>query len=95
MAFLDRPRLALTRPPFSSPLFFSSENTLIKEKLGWAPTVKLLDGLRVTYAWIKGEMEKDTASGVNKSVYATSTICATTKPTELGTLRKADGQEGL
>ena len=57
--------------------------------------MKLLDGLRVTYAWIKGEMEKDTASGVNKSVYATSTICATTKPTELGTLRKADGQEGL
>ncbi|KHN47621.1 GDP-mannose 3,5-epimerase 2 [Glycine soja] len=27
----------------------NSDNTLIKEKLGWAPTMRLKDGLRITY----------------------------------------------
>jgi nucleoside-diphosphate-sugar epimerase len=31
----------------------SSDNRLIKAKLGWAPTAKLEDGLRVTYDWIR------------------------------------------
>ena len=30
----------------------NSDNHLIKEKLGWAPSAKLEDGLRATYAWI-------------------------------------------
>jgi len=30
----------------------SSDNTLIEEKLGWRPTTKLIDGMRVTYQWI-------------------------------------------
>jgi len=30
----------------------SSDNKLIKEKLGWAPSQKLEDGLRLTYSWI-------------------------------------------
>ncbi|KAG5009967.1 hypothetical protein JHK87_018482 [Glycine soja] len=29
------------------------DNTMIKEKLGWAPTMRLKDGLRITYFWIK------------------------------------------
>lgn len=40
-------------------------------------------------------MEKDEKAGIDKSKFAVSTICATTKPTELGSLRKADGQEQL
>jgi nucleoside-diphosphate-sugar epimerase len=36
----------------------NSDNALIKEKLGWAPSAKLEDGLAPTYAWIKGETEK-------------------------------------
>lgn len=30
----------------------TSDNRLIKEKLGWAPSTKLEDGLRETYKWI-------------------------------------------
>lgn len=34
----------------------NSDNTLIKEKFGWAPGVKLRDGLEKTYAWIYDEI---------------------------------------
>lgn len=34
----------------------NSDNTLIKEKLGWAPAIPLRDGMKKTYDWIKGEM---------------------------------------
>jgi GDP-D-mannose 3', 5'-epimerase len=30
----------------------NSDNTLIKEKLGWAPSISLREGLEKTYAWI-------------------------------------------
>ena len=33
-----------------------SDNTLIKQKLGWAPSVRLRDGLEKTYRWIHDEM---------------------------------------
>ena len=34
----------------------NSDNALILEKLGWEPTIKLADGLRVTYTWIKSQL---------------------------------------
>jgi len=36
----------------------NSDNTLIRKKLGWAPEVKLRDGLEKTYRWIYGEMTR-------------------------------------
>jgi nucleoside-diphosphate-sugar epimerase len=46
----------------------NSDNTLIKEKFGWAPSTKLEDGLRETYAWILGHVKESgsakKASGV-------------------------------
>jgi len=36
----------------------NSDNTLIQEVLGWAPTTKLADGLKITYEWIKAELKK-------------------------------------
>ena len=33
-----------------------SENTLIKEKLGWAPSITLRDGMERTYRWIHDQM---------------------------------------
>jgi GDP-D-mannose 3',5'-epimerase len=37
----------------------NSDNTLIKEKLGWAPNIPLTVGLRKTYDWIKKQIEAE------------------------------------
>ena len=34
----------------------NSDNRLIKEKLGWAPSQPLSDGLRETYFWIEQQV---------------------------------------
>ena len=36
----------------------NSDNKLITEKLGWAPSAKLRDGIGSTYAWILSQLEK-------------------------------------
>ncbi|MFC7338048.1 NAD-dependent epimerase/dehydratase family protein [Haloferula chungangensis] len=36
----------------------NSDNTLIKEKLGWEPEVDLVTGMKKTYEWIKQEFDK-------------------------------------
>jgi Nucleoside-diphosphate-sugar epimerases len=36
----------------------SSENTYIQQVLGWRPTTKLIDGMKLTYQWIAGEVLK-------------------------------------
>ena len=36
----------------------NSDNTLIKEKLGWAPSISLRDGMEKTYRWIYDQMVK-------------------------------------
>jgi len=51
----------------------NSDNTMIKEKLGWAPTIKAVDGLKLTYDWIKAEIVAERAAGqVNN--YANSRV---------------------
>lgn len=37
----------------------NSDNRLIREKLGWAPSAALVDGLRKTYAWIDEMVQND------------------------------------
>ncbi|GFY85020.1 GDP-D-mannose 3',5'-epimerase [Actinidia rufa] len=71
----------------------NSDNTLIKEKLGWAPTMKLKDGLRFTYFWIKEQLEKEKAQGIDLSTYGSSKVVGTQAPVQLGSLRAADGKE--
>jgi GDP-D-mannose 3',5'-epimerase len=75
----------------------NSDNTLILEKLGWQPTVTLRDGLRMTYFWIRGQIESEVKQrGADAAaLYSSSTVVKTGAPTELGTLRKADGEEGF
>ena len=34
----------------------NSDNSLILEKLGWEPTIRLNDGLKLTYEWIKRQL---------------------------------------
>jgi GDP-D-mannose 3', 5'-epimerase len=40
----------------------NSDNTLIKEKFGWAPEIRLRDGLERTYAWIYDQIVGGKAS---------------------------------
>lgn len=52
----------------------NSDNTMIKERLGWAPSISLQDGIKVTYEWIKGEVEKEAANGSSTNAYASSEV---------------------
>ena len=36
----------------------NSDNTLVKEILGWVPSTSLRDGMSKTYPWIAGQVEK-------------------------------------
>ena len=36
----------------------NSDNRLMKEKLGWEPTMTLWQGLEKTYPWIREQVEK-------------------------------------
>jgi GDP-D-mannose 3', 5'-epimerase len=45
----------------------NSDNTQIKQKLGWAPSIPLLEGMRKTYRWIYDEMQK--RSGERRRAY--------------------------
>lgn len=39
----------------------SSDNTLIRQLLGWEPSITLRDGLEKTYAWISEQMQEGTS----------------------------------
>jgi len=41
----------------------NSENTKIKAKLGWAPSVSIREGLKATHAWIKAQIDAERAAG--------------------------------
>ena len=36
----------------------NSDNHLIREKLGWEPSLPLIEGIRTTYQWISTQVEK-------------------------------------
>jgi GDP-D-mannose 3', 5'-epimerase len=36
----------------------NSDNTLIKEKLGWAPSLSLQEGMRILYPWIADQVQR-------------------------------------
>jgi nucleoside-diphosphate-sugar epimerase len=39
----------------------NSDNRLIRETLGWAPTSQLRDGLETTYGWIESQVHRNVA----------------------------------
>lgn len=44
----------------------NSNNDLIKKVLGWAPSIKVKDGLQKTYEWIKEQIEIERKNGNNQ-----------------------------
>ena len=47
----------------------NSDNTLIKQYLGWEPSIPLKDGLKRTYNWIKEQMIENKGKDTKKAVF--------------------------
>jgi len=59
----------------------NSENSLIKEKLGWAPSISLKDGLQRTFKWIDEQVTKEEKSGVDVAAqYSCSKVVTNLTP---------------
>jgi len=58
----------------------NSDNTLIKQVLGWAPNIALKDGLKRTYEWINEQVTKEVQHGVDTLPYAVSKVVTNRKP---------------
>eukprot|EP00197_Chlamydomonas_leiostraca_P002772 CAMPEP_0202857088 /NCGR_PEP_ID=MMETSP1391-20130828/156_1 /ASSEMBLY_ACC=CAM_ASM_000867 /TAXON_ID=1034604 /ORGANISM="Chlamydomonas leiostraca, Strain SAG 11-49" /LENGTH=383 /DNA_ID=CAMNT_0049535847 /DNA_START=234 /DNA_END=1385 /DNA_ORIENTATION=+ len=72
----------------------NSDNTHLLERLGWEPTIRLEDGLRFTYDWIKTQVDQMIEKGeVDPQQFTRSMVVETHAPVALGTLRNADGAE--
>jgi len=76
----------------------NSDNTMIRERLGWEAPTKLADGLKTTYFWIKEQIDKEKASGVDTSIYASSKVvvqdvAVLAGVSKDGYIRSADGAE--
>jgi GDP-D-mannose 3',5'-epimerase len=56
----------------------NSDNTRIREVLGWEPTTALKDGLKVTYDWIAEQVEADRTAGIDVSTYCASQVVTQT-----------------
>eukprot|EP00568_Trieres_chinensis_P001374 CAMPEP_0183292132 /NCGR_PEP_ID=MMETSP0160_2-20130417/1307_1 /TAXON_ID=2839 ORGANISM="Odontella Sinensis, Strain Grunow 1884" /NCGR_SAMPLE_ID=MMETSP0160_2 /ASSEMBLY_ACC=CAM_ASM_000250 /LENGTH=363 /DNA_ID=CAMNT_0025453047 /DNA_START=32 /DNA_END=1123 /DNA_ORIENTATION=+ len=52
----------------------NSNNKLILEKLGWQPTMAIKDGMRLTYLWIKEQIENEKKDGKDTNSYAHSEV---------------------
>ena len=53
----------------------NSDNTLIKEVLGWAPSTTLKEGLGYNFEWIKTQIEAFAKAGGDKDNLTSSKIC--------------------
>lgn len=76
----------------------NSDNTMIKERIGWEPPTRLADGLKTTYFWIKEQIDKDAAKGIDVNLYASSKVVVQDTAVLDGVLkegfvRAADGTE--
>jgi len=52
----------------------NSDNTLIKQVLGWAPSISLKEGTRRLYFWMQGQIEEERKAGKDISIYARSKV---------------------
>ncbi len=52
----------------------NSDNTMIKDRLGWAPSISIREGLGKTHAWIKAQIEAEAAQGGDTTAFASSKV---------------------
>jgi GDP-D-mannose 3',5'-epimerase len=52
----------------------NSDNTMITDRLGWAPSIPIRTGLKITYDWIAGEVEAEKTAGGSSSQYSSSEV---------------------
>eukprot|EP00928_Gymnodinium_smaydae_P015393 TRINITY_DN1568_c0_g1_i2.p1 TRINITY_DN1568_c0_g1~~TRINITY_DN1568_c0_g1_i2.p1 ORF type:complete len:313 (-),score=50.58 TRINITY_DN1568_c0_g1_i2:339-1277(-) len=52
----------------------NSDNSLIREKLGWEPLHPLEEGISKTFQWIKAQVAIDIDNGIDVSQYASSKL---------------------
>merc|ERR1711988_2037635 len=60
----------------------NSDNTLIKQVLGWAPSTTVRDGLALTHKWINSKVEEMTAAGIPLDGLTTSKVMGQNMVTE-------------
>jgi nucleoside-diphosphate-sugar epimerase len=58
----------------------NSDNTLIREVLGWAPSIPLEVGIAKTFKWVNEQVKKEKTSGINTGLYAQSHVVKTEAP---------------
>lgn len=56
----------------------NSDNTLIKQVLGWAPSIGLKDGLKLTMDWIKDRVDEKIAEGMKVEDFQSSKVVTQT-----------------
>ncbi|HKX31803.1 MAG TPA: NAD-dependent epimerase/dehydratase family protein, partial [Blastocatellia bacterium] len=52
----------------------NSDNTRLREVLGWEPQISLEEGLKLTYQWISGELEKKAQNDTDAALVAATTV---------------------
>ena len=52
----------------------NSDNTMIKAKIEWEPSISIRAGLREAYFWIKGQVDVDAAAGIDVGQYGSSKV---------------------
>jgi len=57
----------------------NSDNTLIKKALGWAPSIKLEAGLKLTMDWIQKQIEAQKAAGIEEDYTSSKIVTQTTE----------------
>lgn len=65
----------------------NSDNTRIKEVIGWAPPTRLADGLKKTFDWIQTQVDECKAAGEDITKYAESHVVVLKDVQEIGGTR--------
>lgn len=55
----------------------NSDNTLIRQVLGWAPSIPLAEGIATTYRWIHEQVQQEARKGADIHGFAESTVVQT------------------